>query len=497
VVLVVQVVDILVPVPVHVQAAHVPAPVVAGNHHSFSNAMKVFSSTKNNLKNNPESTIALRPGVHHFLIKKENEKARIHLRVEQDGNGILLINASRIYNLNPSATMMAHMLLKDTPEKSIIQQLCKSFRVTAKQAKTDLEQFAPRLNSLVHPDGSCPIHDLGVETTTPFSNHPSAPYRMDLAITYLCNNDCSHCYNVKTRQKDELSTEKWNSILDGLWKIGIPHIVFTGGEPTLRSDLPDLIAHAEKNGQIAGINTNGRKLNDKYYVDSLAEAGLDHVQITIESQDSTVHDRMVQHVGAWNETVAGIKNALASNLFVMTNSTLLNENSAMLSDLLDFLADLGVPTVGLNALIYSGRGKTAGTGLAESELPLLLELAQKKTEQNHQRLIWYTPTRYCHFDPTQLQLGVKGCTAALYNMCIEPDGSVIPCQSYYESLGNFLTESWDSIWNHELAVRLRERKYVPFDCLPCPLLIECGGGCPLAESISHPQPFRVLQSIHF
>lgn len=431
--------------------------------------------------------------VRHYFEKKGNDSSRIHLRVEEDGNGVLIINASRIYNLNPSATMMTAMLLEKSPQKTIIRQLCKKFQVNAKQAQNDLDQFAHRLENLIHPDGSCPIHDLGVETTAPFSKHPSAPYRMDLAITYLCNNDCSHCYNVKSRQKEELPTEKWKDILEKLWEIGIPHIVFTGGEPTLRIDLPDLISYAEMTGQITGINTNGRKLKDQEYVGQLVDAGLDHVQITLESHQAAIHDRMVQHPGAWKETVAGIRNALATRLYVMTNSTLLDENSKSLGDHLDFLADLGVPTVGLNALIYSGRGKTAGTGLPESDLPALLELAQKKTRQNGQRLIWYTPTRYCHFDPMQLQLGVKGCTAALYNMCIEPDGSVIPCQSYYESLGNFLTSSWDSIWNHELAVRLRERKYVPFDCLPCPLLTECGGGCPLAESTSLPQPYRLSQ----
>jgi len=202
---------------------------------------------------------------------------------------------------------------------------------------------------------------------------------------------------------------------------------------------------------------------------------------------------MVNHPGAWKETVAGIKNVLATNLFVMTNSTLLRQNSKYLEELLVFLADLGVPTVGLNALIHSGRGKTIGAGLDEIELPRLLELAQKVAQKNKQRLIWYTPTRYCHFDPMMLQLGVKGCTAALYNMCIEPDGSVIPCQSYYESLGKFLSLPWEQIWNHPLALHLRQRKYVPFDCLPCPLLIECGGGCPLAESVSQPLPYRMTE----
>ena len=130
-----------------------------------------------------------------------------------------------------------------------------------------------------------------------------------------------------------------------------------------------------------------------------------------------------------------------ARLYVMTNTTLLQDNSPELTGTLDFLHELGVPTVGLNALIYSGKGAQVNRGISESELPPLLEIARQLTGEHDQRLIWYTPTLYCHFDPLLLELGVKGCTAARYNMCIEPDGSVIPCQSYYSSLGNILTDA--------------------------------------------------------
>jgi MoaA/NifB/PqqE/SkfB family radical SAM enzyme len=100
-----------------------------------------------------------------------------------------------------------------------------------------------------------------------------------------------------------------------LWKIGIPHIVFTGGEPTLREDLPELVAHAEQIGQITGLNTNGRRLSDRRFVERLVEAGLDHVQVTLESHDATIHDQMVCTSGAWKQTVAGLRNVLDSPLF--------------------------------------------------------------------------------------------------------------------------------------------------------------------------------------
>jgi radical SAM protein with 4Fe4S-binding SPASM domain len=177
--------------------------------------------------------------------------------------------------------------------------------------------------------------------------------------------------------------------------------------------------------------------------------------------------------------VVGVQNALASPIFVMTNTTMLRCNAPSLSQTLKFLGELGVPTIGLNALIYAGRGALVDSGLDESELKPLLEQARASTEAYQQRLIWYTPTQYCNFDPMTLELGVKGCTAALYNMCVEPDGAVLPCQSYYQPLGNLLADPWETIWNHELAVSLRERKPVPEKCHTCNLLTECGGGCPL------------------
>ncbi len=414
----------------------------------------------------------------------------MHLRLEADGCGLLLVNASRVYHLNPSAATMAYLGLENRSEVEAVQVLMKRFRVSRRQALEDYRAFQSQMEVMTHPDDHCAVCELELDTMAPFSARPSAPYRMDLALTYRCNNNCTHCYNARPRQHPELSTGQWKHILDNLWQIGIPHIVFTGGEPTLRPDLPELIAHAERNGQITGINTNGRRLKDRDYAQQLFDAGLDHVQITLESHDAAIHDRMVlpsamaasaAGSGAWADTVAGLRNVLTMRMYVMTNTTLLRHNAPFLAETLQFLADTGVPTVGLNALIYSGRGLEVDTGLAESELPPLLETARAYTTQHNQKLIWYTPTQYCHFDPMQLELGVKGCTAALYNMCVEPDGSVLPCQSYYEPLGNILLDPWDSIWNHDLAVSLRERRDLPIDCQACALLLECGGGCPLAR----------------
>jgi radical SAM protein with 4Fe4S-binding SPASM domain len=440
------------------------------------------------------ASAAPEPGLHAYTRQRApGERARLHLRVEGDGSGTLVVNANRIVHLNPTATAMAWLMLEETPETDALARLAGTYRVPRRRLRADWREVQSKLEELADPNGACPVHDLNLEILQPFSRVPSAPYRVDLALTYRCNDNCAHCYNARPRAYPELDTATWRRIIDRLREIGVPHVCFTGGEATLRDDLPALVAHAQDLDLVAGLLTNGRLLCDPSYVEQLTGAGLDHVQITLESHDEAIHDRMVGAQGAWRQTVAGLRNCLKSQLYVMTNTTLLAENSGQMEATLDFLAGLGVPTVGLNGLIHAGRGARVGTGLQEAELIPLMSLARRKTEKAGQRLIWYTPTQYCHFDPTQMELGVKGCTAALYNLCIEPDGAVIPCQSYYEPLGNILCDPWKSIWEHDLARSLRERRYVPDACAECAILPECGGGCPL--SLDHQSPRRVVSEL--
>ncbi len=421
------------------------------------------------------------PGLFHYHREEEGHKTRLHLRIDPDGSGLLILNASSMVHLNPSATLMAYLHLEGKTPEQAKKALQHQFKVSAANARQDFQDFERQLEELLQPNGACPVCDLALETTAPFSAQPSAPYRMDLALTYRCNNNCAHCYNARPRRYPEMPIENWKQVIDTVLALRIPHIVFTGGEPTLYQGLPELVAYAEGKGLITGLNTNGRKLANHDFLSSLVDAGLDHVQITFESHDPAIHNKMVANHNAWQETVAGLQNVLNTHLYMMTNTTLLTHNCVTMEATLNFLAQLGVPTIGLNALIYAGKGQDVGTGLREEDLPPLLEKARDITQFHGQRLIWYTPTQYCHFNPIQLDLGVKGCTAALYNMCIEPNGDVIPCQSYYQSLGNLLSTPWEEIWEHPLALQLRNRGDIPKGCQTCEFLPECGGGCPLAR----------------
>jgi len=407
------------------------------------------------------------------------ERYRLHLRVEADGYGTLVINAAKVLHLNQTATEMAKLLIEELSPEEAAKQVARRYRVSRQQAQADLIDLQEKIDLLARTDEVCPITYLDVQRIDPFQTPASAPYRMDLALTYRCNNGCGHCYVGRPPDFPEIGLAEWKQVIDRCWEAGIPHITFTGGEATLVPHLRELIEHAEDVGLVTGLLTNGRRLSDRAYLDGLLEAGLDHIQITIESHDEAIHDQMVCAEGAWRETVEGIRNSVDADIYLMTNTTLTDLNVPHIEETIDFVADLGVPTVACNGLIFAGKGRDVGIGIPEADLEPIMERVKDRADEHELRLIWYTPTRYCEFNPLEHDLGVKGCSAARYNMAIEPNGDVLPCQSYFQPMGNMLADPWEAIWDSALANHIRDRAWLEKKCVECPDLEICGGGCPL------------------
>ncbi len=405
----------------------------------------------------------------------------LQLRVEPDGKGTMVINANTVLQLNETAATLAHLFMQGLSTEEAIERIRHMYRVDSETARTDYEKLVYTISTLAQTEKICPVSFLGVKSVEPFSTAYTAPLRMDLALTFRCQNDCVHCYAGGPHETTELNTEQWKHIINKLFDIGVFILDFTGGEPTLREDLAELLLHAQDKGMVTGLVTNGRRLKDKAYVKELEKTGLDFVQVTLESNSSEIHDTMTGTKGSWKETVEGIRNALDTNIYVTTNTTLSKHNVGNFLETINFLKELGVHAFGCNSLIYSGRASDTGGEFALSldKLSEALPKIRDKAGELGLRFLWYTPTQYCRFDPVKLGLSVKSCTAALVNMCVGPNGDVYPCQSYFESLGNILKDEWKRIWNNPLALRIRKREYVRSECKSCPQLHVCGGGCPL------------------
>ena len=421
------------------------------------------------------------PGRYMYRGEDKFAGMSLQLRVEQSGQGVMVINANTVLHLNHTATAFAYYFMQGLQQEEVLDKIRRMYRVKVDTAKADYEKLVYTISTLAQTEKIDPITYLEIEKEEPFTYQYSAPLRMDLALTFKCQNDCIHCYAGGPHETPELSTVQWKSVIDKLSEIGIFILTFTGGEPTLREDLPELLLYAQNKGMVTGLISNGRKLKDKAYVNLLEKSGLDFVQVTLESQKSEIHDKMTNAKGSWRETIEGIKNAVQSQIYVSTNTTLSKNNVDDFLSTIDFIKSLGVDAFGCNSLIYSGKATDVSQefALSTEDLKTLLPGIRNKAQMIGLKFLWYTPTQYCNFDPVSLGLGVKSCTAAMINACIGPNGDVYPCQSYFESLGNILAEPWEKIWNHPLAKRIRGREYVEDKCKNCNELQVCGGGCPL------------------
>jgi radical SAM protein with 4Fe4S-binding SPASM domain len=413
---------------------------------------------------------------------------RLHLR---KGNpGMLWINGKDMLLLNDTAArfieayievMKRHRDKVDAGEfkKEIARQVKKSYpRVPEDILARDFDNIYGTLVDISK--GNCPASESNLESQETDPKQWTAPPRADLALTYRCNNNCYFCYTGGPRQVNELNTKQWKKVIDKLWDSGVPQIVFTGGEPTLRDDLVELVESSQE--FVTGLVTNGRKLAS--LAEGLYKASLDYVQISWESHLPEVHDRMVGVQGAWQETKNGIEAAIKSGLSVITNTTLTKDNLALFPDQVKAGAELGLKMMACNTLICSGRGTCSKqeNGPTYAELKQILPEAIGVAEKAGVKLDWYTPTCYKQFNPVELGLGAKACSAAQYNLTVEPDGSVIPCQSWFkDKLGNMLKDKWVNIWNHPVAVGFRNKEYLKGrkECEGCEYLYQCCGGCPL------------------
>ena len=444
--------------------------------------------------------LPFRPGLLTYRLCPPGGTRRIHLRIESGGAGVLFVDATDAIHLNPSATIIVKSALDGLPRNQVVPVLNGQFsRVKNSEIQGHVERMYDLVHHLSTTTDACPTCGLEAERSGLFSTPINAPYKADLALTYGCNNACRHCYNRVQHNLDisdksplplgegrgeGLSLRQWQKVLRKLIVIGVPQVIFTGGEPTLHSGLCELIRTAEHLGLITGLNTNGRRLAIPEFTDSLVHAGLSHVQITLESCRFEVHNAMTQ-ADSFEETCRGITNAIAAGLHVITNTTLTLQNVDHALETVDFLHRLGLKTFAMNGMIFSGRGLQSGDAVAVDQLSHVLPAVRDRAKTLGMRFLWYTPTDYCRLSPLELELGPRRCNAGEYSMCIEPNGDVLPCQSYYVAAGNILRDSWQRIWDGDLFRGFRDRTGhpqacgLPEHCRQCPDLSLCGGGCRL------------------
>ena len=327
----------------------------------------------------------------------------------------------------------------------------------------DLELMLRSLVAIAQ--GREPDVAVGALTLGEYADKMSAPHRMDLMVSAMtrggawhCNQKCLHCYAAgqPMGESRELTTAEWKDVLARLRAANIPQVTFTGGEPTLRGDLVELVDAAQ--WFVTRLNTNGRLLTPQL-CRALAEASLDSVQVTLYAADAEAHNALVGAPG-FDETVRGIRNAVDAGLIVSVNTPLCSLNRDYAATL-RFAAALGVRYATCSGLIPSGGAEGAesrATRLSAEELTAILQSAVAAAHELSMELDFTSPGWLP--EQTLRALGlhlIPSCGACLSNMAVAPDGTVIPCQSWLggTALGNILTDDWPAIWDGEACRAIR------------------------------------------
>ena len=298
-----------------------------------------------------------------------------------------------------------------------------------------------------------------------YAPYMTAPHRMDLMVSAMtrdgkwhCNQKCLHCYaaDQKLADEKELSTEEWKTVIKTLQKAKISQLTFTGGEPTMREDLPELIQSAR--WFVTRLNTNGVRMTPEL-CSRLRKADLDSVQITFYSSDADVHNKLV---GAENydKTVEGIRNTIAAGLNMSVNTPLCTLNRDY-KKTLEFLHDMGVIYVTCSGLILTGNATedaSVKTQLTSEELYDVLKEAVDYAYANGMEISFTSPGWIEEEKLREMGLDIPSCGACLSNMAVTPSGNVVPCQSWLsdEPLGNILKDDWKSIWNSDACKKTRD-----------------------------------------
>jgi len=357
--------------------------------------------------------LPLESGFHAYHSPQDDpEPYRLHLRIEPDGEGVLIVNASSVLHLNQTATEFAYYLIKGKQDAEIIRLVSERFSAPTETIAADVVAFHQQLLTFIRKTDQEPIANFGFEPHTQLQDI-SAPYRLDCCLT-----EASEALGQPGPLSGELDTQAWKIIIRKAFDAGIPHLVFWGGEPTLRADLLELLAYCEELGLVTGLVSRGTKLNDEAYVSKLLECGLDHLFVPYQPGDETL--------------LSALRQILPLDLYTCVGLLLHPDTETRHT-----IEELKV--LGVNAFTLIPLSADAAPAIAQAEeailetgLPMINDLP--------------LPLDLRAMLPQQSYTAAPNPEAEFITLELAPNGELRTLPVYNKYLGNLLTESWREIW---------------------------------------------------
>ncbi|WP_375176718.1 pyrroloquinoline quinone biosynthesis protein PqqE [Marinobacter mobilis] len=302
-------------------------------------------------------------------------------------------------------------------------------------------------------------------------------------LTYRCPLQCPYCSNPLdyAQNEQELSTEQWVSVLRQGREMGAAQLGFSGGEPLVRQDLPDLIAEARQLGYYSNLITSGLGLNE-HKVRAFRDAGLDHIQVSFQASDPELNNAVAGSRKAFEQKLAMARAVKEAGYPMVLNFVIHRHNIHQMTDIIDLCERLGADYVELATCQYYGWAFKNREGL----MPSKAQLVKAEAEVNQRRqqladagsamkLIFVTPDYY--------EERPKACMngwGSLF-LTVAPDGTALPCHSARLlpiEFPNVREQSLQSIWYDSPGFNhYRGDSWMPEPCRSCDEKGKDFGGC--------------------
>jgi radical SAM protein with 4Fe4S-binding SPASM domain len=317
-------------------------------------------------------------------------------------------------------------------------------------------------------------------------------------LTRRCNLACEHCYiDAKSSEQSqpEMTMDDGVRLIDELAQMGIPVLIFTGGEPLMSRHFFAYAFHAKDAGLKTAVSTNGTLITPAA-ARLMKEAGVGYVGVSLDASIPSRHDGFRGVEGAHSLALEGLKNAKDAGLRTGLRVTLTRDNWHDVPSLLGLCLERGIPRFCLYHLVPTGRGAFISSRdvtplQRRSVLKFLAEAAVELKEREIEILTTDSPMDGAYIvellegDPRQeavreLLLSSGGCSAGIKVANIDPAGDVHPCHFMpHLVLGNLRERSFKSIWIDDPVkdlVELRQiRTKLKGICGECKHNDLCGG----------------------
>ena len=313
-------------------------------------------------------------------------------------------------------------------------------------------------------------------------------FLLAINLTKRCNLACAHCYmdaeTMKHGDRNELTTVEVCGLLDEIAARSTETmVVLTGGEPMMRGDLEELVAHGTRRGLAMVVGTNGVALTDKR-VQSLKAAGAMGAGISVDSLDPEKHDTFRGLSGAWEKTMQGIEACKRHGLPFQIHFSVTESNADEVPGMIAFARASGARVLNVFFLVCTGRGESM-SDISPVTYERVLNQLVAAQEQSTDLLIrarcapHYKRIAYQRNPQSTLTRAAGyeggGCLAGIHYCRITPEGGVTACPYIPDEEGNIRDAKFWDIWNQSPTFQALRNPKLQGKCGSCEFQKLCGG----------------------